>query len=127
MPTTYEFIGLHTAEQTESAVAGVVQVQPFSIAEQVEVHPSELARLLSSQTSLPYLIPSPQIGEQTLGEAELQFHPVSTMHVEEHPSPGRILLSSQASGPSTVPFPQVVVQTEKLPLLGLVHYQPAST
>ena len=113
------------AVQTDNPPAGVVQVHPFSIAEQVEVHPSEFSRLPSSQASVPKIIESPQIGEQTLGIPLLQFHPVSTTQVEEHPSPAITLLSSHPSGPSLVPFPQFVEHTENYPTV-VVQTQPAS-
>ena len=114
------------AVQTDKPPAGVVQVHPFSIAEQVEVHPSEFAVFPSSQASVPKIFESPQIGEQTLGELVLQFHPVSTTQVEEHPSPLAVLPSSHPSFPSQVPFPQFVEHTEKEPGAGRGQTQPAS-
>lgn len=59
----------------------------------------------SSQTSVPTLSPSPQIGIHVEGLTESQIHPFSTTHEELHPSKSTKFPSSQGSVPKTRPSP----------------------
>ena len=60
----------------------------------------------SSHASLPAVIPSPHVVEQTLNVPE-QEYPDSTMPVAEQPSPFVVFPSSHCSSPSAMPFPHV--------------------
>ena len=59
----------------------------------------------SSQVSEPNSLPSPQIGVQTLGVADVHVHSGSTLHLAEHPSPSNTLLFSHSSTGYLVPSP----------------------
>jgi len=74
-------IGVHV-----HAPAGQGQDQPGSTPRPFAVHPLPSPGAPSSHTSLPTIFPSFSIGVQTVGEAPLQFHPVSVVHVALHPS-----------------------------------------
>ena len=87
-----------------------IQIQPGKTPSPFAVHPLPSPGTPSSQTSLPTILPSFKIGVQVVGEAPLQVHPVSTVHVALHPSPAAVLLSSHASDPVFNPFPHMPVQ-----------------
>src|SRR5689334_2888879 len=90
------------------------QVQPTSTALQVELQPSPLLVLWSSQTSRPATSPSPQVvahGCPGIG----QVRPGSGGQAEVHPSPLFGLPSSQASEPIRLPSPHPAVHTEGSP------------
>ena len=75
--------------------------------EQVELQPSPLVALPSSQASEAFFWPSPQMGAHTLG-VPAQVKPGSMEQVELQPSPLAPLPSSQASVPAVAPSPQSV-------------------
>jgi hypothetical protein len=67
------------------------------------VHPSE-----------PHSFPSQlgtQVLVQTLGDAVLHVHPLSTAQLEEQPSPELVSPSSHFSAPSFIPFPHTALQS----------------
>lgn len=76
------------------------------------VHPLPSPAFPSSQTSEPTTLESPIIGVQTVGDAPLQFHPVSIVQVASHPSFGEVFESSHVSGEVTSPFPHCTVQVK---------------
>lgn len=88
------------------------QLNPDKTPMQLELHPL-LSKAPSSHVSFPTVIPSPQIGEQTVEVVEVppvQDHPSSSpLQAGLQPSVTD-LLSSQVSGDITQPSPQITVQ-----------------
>ena len=76
----------------------------------------------SSHSSLPTMIPSPQVPVQVDG-SPTQFHPASTVQVEEQPSSLFVFPSSHSSVPTMTPSPQPGVQVDGSP----EQIHPAST
>ena len=74
--------------------------------------------LLSSQVSLPSMMPSPQIGTHGFpGTGQRQ--PDSTIEQSlEQPSPLVLFPSSQASGGVSIPSPQMALRTHSSPGVG---------
>lgn len=81
---------------------------PFYIV-QFQAQPSPSIKLLSSHAYIPIIMPSPHIGEQTLGDEERQLKYNYNLQISEHPSLFTVLLSSHAYAPdTTIPSPQIV-------------------
>jgi hypothetical protein len=76
--------------------------------------PSPSSLLPSSQSSLPTLIPSPQVDVQTskvVGVPGLHDQPlIDPDQSDFQPSPSKLFPSSQSSVPALIPSPQVVEQ-----------------
>src|SRR5689334_21949374 len=89
------------SSQTSPAVTTPLP-QPVGL--QLLSQPSPLVVLPSSQTSVPRIMLSPQIGVHELGLPG-QSQPTSTWQLPSQPSPGDVSLSSHASAPATLPSP----------------------
>lgn len=77
---------------------------------QLELQPSPLITLPSSQPKADVRLPSPQSSEQIEGDPEVQVYPDSTIHVDDQPSPLSVFPSSQLPEPPTefIPSPQTI-------------------
>ena len=91
---------------------GILHFQPCSILQSL-VHPSPSIELLSSHSSVPLTMPSPQISVQVsfpVKDPPSHMNPGSFMQLLEHPSPFCVFPSSHSSDMDLISFPQTSSQ-----------------